>query len=190
MTAELQLIANPGATYARLSRSPIEIGALRALRRPVIVTLVLGASVAMAATREAPAVLLVSTTACWSILVLFQVLIALALIHKPARATVGIARALDLFFASHAPWSLWMLAVVGWAPLPGGRPLAPVLIAALVALALTFRMVAAYFQHVLGLDRRTALRRTILHQALTWGFLLGAAAAAVAILPRVVEWVG
>jgi len=190
MTAELQLIANPGATYARLSRSPIEIGALRALRRPVIVTLVLGASVAMAATREAPAVLLVSTTVCWSIVVLIQVLIALALIHRPARATVGVARALDLFFASHAPWSLWMLAVVAWAPLPGGRPLAPVLIAALVALALTFRMVAAYFQHVLGLDRRAALRRTILHQALTWGFLLGAAAAAVAILPRVVEWVG
>ena len=189
MTAELQLIATPAATYASLARSPIRIGAWRALRRPLIVTLVLGATLAMAATREAPAALLLSTTLSWAVLVVFQVLIALALIRKPARATVGIPRALDLFFASHAPWSLWLLAAVAWAPLPGGRPLTPVLVAAVLALGLTARMIAAYFQHVLALDRRAAVRRTLLHQALTWGLLFGTFAVAVAILPRLMQWI-
>jgi hypothetical protein len=103
---------------------------------------------------------------------------------------VGVARALDLFFAAHAPWSLWLLAVVAWAPRPGGRPLTPVLLVALVVLALTFRMIAAYFHVVLGLDLRAARRRAILHQAVTWILLLGAEALAVALLPRVVQWIG
>jgi len=190
MTPELQLIANPGATYARLARSPMRIGAVRALRRPLLVAVVLGSCVALAATREAPAVLLVSTTLSWSIVVAGQVLIALALIRGPARATVGVARALDLFFAGHVPWSLWMLALVAWAPWPGVRPLTPPLLAALIPLALTFRIIAAHFQHVLALDRRAAFRRTILHQALTWGLLLGIYAVAVALYPRVVQWIG
>jgi hypothetical protein len=190
MPLELQLIANPGAAFARVTRSPVRIGAAGALRRPAIVAVVLGASVAMAATREAPPALLLSTTLSWSVVVAAQVLIALALIQRPARATVGVARALDLFFAGHAPWSLWMLAVVAWAPVPGGRPLLPVLVAALVPLALTFRTIAAHFHYVLGFDRRTAVRRTIAHQALTWGLLLGTYGAAVALFPRVVQWIG
>ena len=190
MTPELQLIANPGATYARLARSPIRIGAVRALRRPLLVGVVLGACVALTATREAPAVLLVSTTLSWSIVVAAQVLIALALIGGPARATVGVAPARGRFFAGHAPWSRWMLALVAWAPVPGGRPLTPVLVAALLPLGLTVRIIAAHFQHVLALDRGTALRRTILHQALTWGLLLGIYGVAVALYPRVVQWIG
>ena len=72
----------------------------------------------------------------------------------------------------------------------GGRPLTPVLLVALVVLALTFRMIAAYFHVVLGLDLRAARRRAILHQAVTWILLLGAEALAVALLPRVVQWIG
>lgn len=189
MPVELELITNPGAAYSRLARSSIRIGAVGAMRRPALVALVIGASIAMAATREAPAALLVSTTLSWSMVVVFQVIIALAMI-RPARGTVGIARALDLFFASHAPWSLWMLAVVAWAPMPGGRPLTPVLIAAIVPLALTFRAITAHFQFVLGLDPRAALRRAILHQAITWILLLGGYGMTVAPIPRLVQWIG
>jgi len=189
MSAELRLIADPRATYARLRQAQVPIGGLAALRRPALVALVLGASIAMAGTRHAPIALVLSSTILWSILVLAQISIALAFVAAPARRTVGVARALDLFFASHAPWSLWMLAVVAWAPLPGARSLTVVLVAAVVPVVLTFGMIAAHFEHVLGFDRRTAIRRTVLHQAITWSALLGTYAGAVALLPRILQWI-
>lgn len=191
MSVELRLIVDPGAVYSRLTESPARIGALTALRRPAMAALVLGAGIAMAATREATPRLVLSSTLLWSGLVLAQVAIALAfIVAARASSTVGIARALDLFFASHAPWSLWILAVVAWAPMPGGRPLSVALVAAVVPLILTFRMIAAHFQYVLRFRRRTAQRLAVLHQAITWAALLGTFGAAVALWPRILQWIG
>jgi len=157
------------------------------LRRPALVAVVLGCAVAMTGTRHVTPLLVVSTTACWSTLIVVQIAIALAMFAKPASRTVGVARALDLFFASHVPWSLWMLAVVAWAPLPGSRPLMPVLVAALVPMALTPRMIAAFCREVLRMDRHEAIARTTMHQVLTWGALVTAFGWAVALWPRIVQ---
>lgn len=157
------------------------------LRRPALVAVVLGCAVAMAGTRHVTPMLVVSATACWSVLIVAQVVIALAMFGGAASRTVGVPRALDLFFASHVPWSLWLLAVVAWAPLPGGRSLAPILVAAAIPLALTVRAIAAFCVEVLGMERRQAVVRTTIHQVVTWGVLIAVFGWAVALWPRIVQ---
>ena len=156
----------------------------------MLVAAVAGSTVALLGTRHAPPALVLSTTLCWSVLVVAQTAIALAVIAAPARRTVGLSRALDLFFASHAPWSLWMLALVAWAPTAGERTLLPIVVAALVPAFLTPRMIAAFFREVLELDPRSAARRTAVHQAVTWSLLVSVYSAAVAMFPRIVAWIG
>ena len=188
MSPEITLMVAPRQTYASLARAPGRFSSQTALRRPVIVALVLGVSAAMGATGRVTPALLLSTTLCWSFVVVLQGAIALPLIAGPARRTVGLARAVDLFFAGHAPWSLWMLAVVAWAPSPVGRPLWPALIAAMVPLILTPRIVFAFFQEVLELDPRHAGLRAAAQQALTWLTFVALYGTAVQLWPRVLEW--
>jgi hypothetical protein len=188
VTPELRLVAHPGDTYAALVASPVRIGPLAMFRRPAFVAFVLGCSVAMAGTRHLTPLLAVSAAACWSVLVVGQVAIALGLFAQSASRTVGIPRALDLFFASHVPWSLWMLAVAAWAPVPGVRAFTPVLVAALPPMVLTPRIIAAFCREVLGMDRREAIARTTMHQVLTWGLLVAVYGWAVALWPRIVQW--
>ncbi|HYT69584.1 MAG TPA: hypothetical protein VEL51_24405 [Vicinamibacterales bacterium] len=188
MNPELRLIAAPGPTYAALARAPSRIGPITALRRPLLVAMIIGCSTAILATRHATPSLVLSTTICWSVVVLIQIAIALAVIAAPARRTVGIPRALDLFFAAHAPWSLWMLALIARSPTAGERTLVPVLVAALVPIVLTPRILAAFFREVLELDPREAIRCTIAHQAITWSVLIVMFGWAVALIPRIVQW--
>jgi hypothetical protein len=189
MSPEMRLMASPAATYAALARIPDHRSAVTALRRPLLVALVLGASTAISATGHVTPSLLLSTTICWSLVVVLQVVIALLLIAGPARRGVGVRRALDLFFASHAPWSLWLLAAAAWAPSPVGRPLWPLLVAALVPLALTPLMIAAFFREVFGMDHRRAVVRTLVHQAITWTAFVLLFGTAVQLWPRILQWI-
>jgi hypothetical protein len=189
MTPELRLMVAPARTYALLARQPSPVGPLTALRRPLLAALVLGASMAIAATKHVTPALVLNTTIAWSFVVVLQIAIALLLIAAPARRTVGVPRALDLFFASHAPWSFWILAAAAM-PAPLGRPLVPLPLLAVVPLVMTVRAIAAFFREVLHLDPRRAALRTALHQAMTWGALVVLYGTAVAIRPRIVGWLG
>ena len=190
MSSELRLIVSPRDTYARLARVPSGIGPVGALRRPLVAAIALGVSVAIAATGHVTPVLVLSVTICWTLAMAIQAAIAIALIAGPAQRTVGLWRAFDLFFASHTPWSLWFLAAAAWAPSPLGRPLTPVLVAAVAPLVLTPRIMTAFFREVLEMDPRAARARTVVHQAVTWLALGALAAWAIALPPRVVEWLG
>ena len=189
VSPELQLIVSPRDTYARLARTRSRGGVLAALRRPALVAVVIGAAIALGATGHVTPRLLLSTTLCWALVVVLQISIAGALIAGPSRRTVGLSRALDLFFASHAPWSLWLLAAAAYSPSVLGRPLTPLLLSAVVPLALTVRMIAAYFREVLELDPRHARVRTILQQAATWGVPLVLYGTAVGFWPRFLEMI-
>ena len=189
MTPELRLMVAPASTYALLARQPSPVGPFAALRRPLLVAVVVGVSLAIATTRHVAPSLVAGTTIAWSFVVALQIAIALTVIAGPARGTVGLARALDLFFASHAPWSLFLLGVAAL-PAPLGRPFTPVLLLAVVPLALTARAIAAFFREVLRLDPRRAMVRTIVHQAITWSVFVILYGSAVAIRPRIVGWLG
>jgi hypothetical protein len=188
MSPEMLLMVAPRRTYALLARRTGRVTLLTPLRRPLLAALVLGASMAMDATGRVTPALLLSTTLSWSLVILLQAAIALPLIAGPARRTVGLARAFDLYFASHAPWSLWMLAVAAWAPSPVGRPVTPVAVAALVPLILTPRIVSAFFREVLELDPRHAMARTAVQQSVTWLMFVFLFGTAVQLVPRVIGW--
>jgi len=185
VSPELQLIVSPRDTYARLARTRSRGGVLAALRRPALAAVVMGAAIALGATGHVTPRLLLSTTLCWAFVVVLQIAIAVALIVGPSRRTVGLSRALDLFFASHAPWSLWLLAVAAL-PAPLGRPVMPLLLLAVVPLMMTNRAIAAFFREVLQYGSRRAAVHTAIHQALTWGAFVVLYGAAVALQPRIV----
>jgi hypothetical protein len=187
MSPEIGLIVAPDRTYAALAARPRPLGFVRALRRPLLVAFVLGTSMALLTTRHVTPALVFSTTVMLCVIVIGQVLTALAVMPAMRAHAIGRARALDLFFASHAPWSLWLLAASAWAPSPPGRPAAPVWLAALVPVVLTPRIMAAYFRQVHELDRHQATFRTVVHQILTWGLFLALFGAAVAIWPRILQ---
>lgn len=189
MTPELQLIVAPARTYALLARQPSPIGAITALRRPLLAALVLGASIAIAATRHVTPALLLSTTLSWAFVIVLQIAIALTTITGPSRRTIGVPRALDLFFASHAPWSLWLLAAAS-VPARLGWPFTAMLLLAVIPFVLTARMIAAFFREVLALTPSGALRRTAVHQAMTWGVFVLLYGSAVALQPRIMYWLG
>jgi hypothetical protein len=188
MSPELRLMLSPREAYATLARASGRGTLLTAVRRPLIVALVLGVSTAMSGTGHVTPALLFSTTACWSFLVIIQAAIALTLVAGPARRTVGLARAIDLYFAGHAPWSLWMLAAAAWSPSPIGRPALPLLVAAAVPLVMTPRILSAYFREVLEMDPRDAFARAAAQQAMTWVTFVVLFGTAVALTPRVLEW--
>ena len=152
-----------------------------------MVAVVLGTSAALSATRHATPPLVMTTTLLLSIAVVAQVLIALAVIPGAQARAAGRARALDLFFASHAPWSLWLLMSAVWVPSPLGLPGWPLHAAAIVPVVLTPRIIDAYFREVHGFDRRRAAIRTLVHQAVTWGLFAAVFGAAVAVWPRILQ---
>ena len=179
---------SPRETYARLARASSRGTLLTAFRRPVLVAIVLGVSMAKAATGHVTPALVASTTLCWSFVIVLQAAIGLGLMAGAARRTVGSARSLDLYFAGHAPWSLWILAVAA-SPSPLGHPMWTFLIAAIVPLFLTARTTNAFFREVLEMDPRHAVMRTVAQQAITWACLVVLYGTAVAWMPRVLEWV-
>lgn len=185
MTPELDLILRPRATYAALAGAPAHGSIAIALRRPLLVAVVLGLSAAIASTRRVSPALVLSTTIAWSYVVVVQAAIALPFLARAARRTVGLARAVDLFFAGHAPWSLFVLAAAAWAPSAATRPFWPLAVAAVVPLVLTPRIVSAFFTDALRLDSRAALRMTIAQQVITWTVFIAVNWIASAFTPRV-----
>ena len=180
----------PRATYAALVQLPVRASIVTALRRPLLVALIIGVSVSIAATGRATPALVAGTTLSWSYIVLLQLAIAVALVARGARRTVGLARALDLFFAGHAPWSLLVLAVAAWAPSPIGRPFWPVVVLAIVPILLTPRIVFAFFREVLGMSARDARRMTAVQQAATWTSFVAIVWVSSALTPRALELLG
>jgi hypothetical protein len=140
---------------------------------------------ALSATRHVTPSLVVSTTVLWSVVLFAQAAIAISVIPRVAGVTR--TRAFDLFFASHVPWSLWLLFDAAWAPAMLRRPAMPLWVLAVPPLVLTPRMIAAFFRQVCGMDRRRAAMRTVLQQALSWGLLIALYGTAVAIWPRVLQ---
>jgi hypothetical protein len=190
VSPELRLLVSPRAAYAALVHEGATVSLVGAMRRPWLAAVVIGASVSMSATGRGTPALVLGTTIAWSYIVILQLAIALALIAPRARRTVGIARAIDLFFAGHAPWSLVALAAAIWSPSPYGRPSWPLDALAIVAVLLTPRIIAAFFGEVLGLDPRAARRMTVVHQAVTWTVFLVVFWNVNALSPRALELLG
>jgi hypothetical protein len=186
----LALAIDPSAGYVRLAREDT-VGWLTALGGPALSALVIGAAVAMIGTDGVTLPLVVSTTLMWSIAPAVQLGAAAVLVISVSARTVSVARGVDLLFMGHAPWSLWLLGVAAMTLLSGASAKSvPMLVSAVLPAALTARVILAFCRVVLQLDRRSALRRTIAHQAFIWIVVLFYVSVTMQLWPRLVAFVG
>ena len=184
MSPELAVLLRPRAAYHVLAEDYPAVSPLQALRRPALVALAIAVAISITATGRAPLSLVVSTLICWSFAVAWQLLAAATVTRVPHRS-LSFAQRLDLFFAGHAPWSVWLLTCTAWSRLlPGWTDLYALLCTAAVPAGWTTVVVYGFCTGALGLTKRRALRLTLLHQALVWSFVFLYIAWAVALWPR------
>lgn len=183
----LKLALAPFSTYRNLGTRR-EVGRLGALQRPVFIALLVGTLLALTSTGRITLGLVLAVAACWSFVPAIQAFAGFAVIARSPHRTVGRAQALDLLFAGHAPWSLWLLAVaarIAWLDAPASFSGA-FLATAWIPLAWRCVIVFAFCRSVLLESRRGALLRTAAHQAIVWSLGIGVLAVAVRLWPRIV----
>jgi hypothetical protein len=188
-TSGLRLLSSPAATYRALA--PHAAASARpawasVLARAAGAAAIVGIATAITATGRIDWQLAVSGTAGWSFVAILQ-LAAAAVAIAAAGQRRPTAVALDLFFAAHAAWSLWLLAAAAFlaaAPPALGR-LDAVLATAVVPFVWTAVVVFAFFRVVLRLERRAAVLGAVLHQILIVTMVLLYFAWAVQLWPRI-----
>jgi hypothetical protein len=188
MSVELDVMLAPARAYAQAMEAPADLSPAAALRRPALVALIIGVVAAMTAADHVDLRLVASTTLYWSFVPAIQLLAAFALVRASPRLTISTADAIDVFFAGHGPWSLYLLAVAGWtvaAPL-AAHSMTPVFAAALIPAVWTPFIVSAFCREVLGDSRRAARRKTTMHQALMWIVILTYYGLAAQVWPRLI----
>jgi hypothetical protein len=114
----------------------------------------------------------------WSFVPVLHVLIA--------RAVAG--RRGDLLLTAHAPWSIWLIVASAATGMFGYAAYGAMVLLALVPIAITMRIVYRFFVDVMQKSRREAIRRTLVHQALTWLVAAIYLERAVSLWPRIVGW--
>jgi hypothetical protein len=171
-STETKLACSPGRVYPELLRSPRASGWRSLLARAGTTVLVLGVFVSIIAVQRVTVSLVATSALSWSFVVAVQLALGAAVaLSAPARR-VNMTTALSLWLAGHAPYTLWMLLL---AAIAAGTPWAS--LGVLVGLATipavwTGVIVSAFCRHVLGVSRRGAHARAIVHAALVWALTL------------------
>jgi hypothetical protein len=181
--ADARLLFTPRSTYRELLARPWRPG--MAGRRPALILLVLGTSIAFAATRSLTLPLLLDTIIWWSVVPLLQFCFALVLVLSAGQRVTGALHAVDLMFAAHLPWSLWLLGAAGFLAL-GGAVVPARTVLVLLPFVLGWRAVLLYHfcRVVLACDRRGALLRTAVHQTAVFTALFAFVAWAISLEAR------
>ena len=111
--------------------------------------------------------------------VLIQLLPATVLVTSSSARTISSGAALNLLFAAHLPWSLWLIGVTTWAAFGGASfsygatfSLKGMLAAAVPALIWTSFIMAAFCRVVLNTTTSGARIRVAVHQAALWTITL------------------
>jgi predicted permease len=161
----VRLMLAPASEYrARLAERP-PASWLRALTVPALVAVLLGLTTATAAAGHVSVRLVLSEILSWSFVPLLQLATGAMLIRSARARTVRTARAIELLFAAHGPWSLWLVGTALWQL--SGPSLKAVIASAVVPHAATAYLLLVYGREVLGLTRSQARRRVFAHQTAT-----------------------
>ena len=159
---------------------------LRLLGHIALVALIIGTSVSAAATERVTISQVVTSAIAWAFVPVIQLATGLWLVR-----TAGAGRrvtALERYFATHRPWSLFILLVhavlVSWTPARGYAlffiPLAA------IPIAMTVVALKQVCRDVLGMTAAGARRAVAIHQAMTYLVVAVYAGWAGAYLPRLV----
>ena len=120
----------------------------------------------IAATGRITLSLAFSSAVCWSFVPLLQVATAAMFVASVRERPLGIARGVELLFAGHAPWSVWLVAAGAFQMISADQVV--VIASAIVPAAFSARILSAFGREALGLSPWAARGRVVAHQALTW----------------------
>jgi hypothetical protein len=188
---DLRLALAPFATYRQLVAEPQRGSWLRTLERLALVALIVGVCITLSSARTVPLDLVLTGLLIWSFVPVLQLFAAIALTVIPRSRPVSLARALELLFMGHLPWSLWIVIMSGISaftriPVPQSVELLTLLIPG----AWTALIVSAFCQIVLGCTPRGARLLTAGHQTVTWALFFAYVFMTSGVWPRVVAMVG
>jgi hypothetical protein len=128
---------------------------------------------------------------CWSFVPITQWLIGLVVIGRAPGRRLSVPRCLELLFAAHLPWSLWMLVTIGidtFTPVP--IPLVIQVLSLLVPAVWTTIILSAFCRIVLGCTPARAHLLIVAHQAMTWTAFFGYVVLVSGLWPRVLAFIG
>ena len=151
-----------------------------------LTALVIGTSVVAASTERVTVPLVLTSAVAWAFVPLIQLGTGMWLVRGAVTGRrVG---ALEAYFGTHRPWSLFILAfhavMLAW---PASRGFALLLApTAVVPIALTVRGLTRMCRETLGVSSGAARRMVMLHQLMTYFVVAAYAAWAGAYLPRLV----
>jgi hypothetical protein len=150
-----------------------------------LVALVIGTSVTAAATERVTIPLVLTSTLAWAFVPGIQLFTGLVLVRGAAPGAR--VHALERYFDTHRPWSLWILGVHAlFLVVPASRGVALLLVPfCVVPAVLTIRALVTVCREVLGMGVAAARRAVAVHQSMTYLIVLVYAAWASAYLPRV-----
>jgi hypothetical protein len=170
-SAAMSFMLRPAPEYARSAAAAGDGSWPQALRVPVLLAVMLGLLNATAAAGHVSATLVASEIVAWSFVPVLQLLTGAGLIASAGARRVTFVRAMELLFAAHLPWSLWLAATVVFQTI---RPDPYIAIGSgVVPMAVTAVMLMAFGREVLGLSRREARVRVCAHQAATILLIVG-----------------
>ena len=191
MPRDLRLALSPTKTYRELIAEPERGTWLRALERLAFVAILIGTAVTLSSARRLPPGLVLMGIVCWSFVPITQWLIGLVVIGRAPGRPLSVPRCLELLFAAHLPWSLWMLLTIGietFTPVP--FPLVIQVLSLLVPAVWTTIILSAFCRIVLGCTPARAHLLIVAHQAMTWTAFFGYVVLVSGLWPRVLAFIG
>jgi len=166
---DLRLALAPHDTYRLLMAEHVRGTWLRALERPAMLAVTLGIAVTMSSARRVPLSLVLTGIVCWSFVPIIQWLIGVIVIGRARGRPTSMPRALELLFAGHLPWSLWILAMIGlYTFTPITLDLNGQILSLLAPAVWTTTIVFAFCRTALGCSPVHARLLTAAHQTMTW----------------------
>ena len=170
-SSELQLALAPQAGYQRFLSASLP-SRWHVVHRLAVMVLVIAVMVPIMAVQRVTLGLVATAALSWSFALVLQAIVGIGLIVSAPARKVGALEALDLWFAGHLPYSLWvMVAFATMAMMPFGS-LGVLIGSAVVPAIWTGFIASAFCRTVLGTTASEARWRTGAHFVSIWAITL------------------
>jgi hypothetical protein len=163
---------SPTAAYRDLVARDRAGGVWRMLERPLLIVLLIGTMVPIMAVQRATLGLVAASALAWSFVVVIQMATGAALIASSRSRTVSMPRALELWFAGHVPYSVWLAVMTAVMATLSAGAIDMLVVSALVPAIWTSAIVSAFCRTVLNTSAGGARWRATTQFVLMWALSL------------------
>src|SRR5262245_10621500 len=172
LSEEMRLAIAPAETYRRLVTAGVDATRSRVLSRIAMPLLVTAVTLPIIAIQRVTVGLVATAAISWAFAFAIQAVVGMCVIASSPRRTVGMARALDLWFAGGVPYQVSLLAASFWTMTVTDVSFDVLVAAGIVPSVWTTVIVSVFCRTVLGTSVSGAHWRAAAHQAAIWAISL------------------